>query len=79
MLYPHYYFLILALELSCQQINVIFTKRSLLNEWRNIQGIITQLKRTFDKEESDDDILAGFNELYIHLKVLAKELINFVR
>lgn len=74
MLYPHYYFLILALELSCQQINVIFTKRSLLNEWRNIQGIITQLKRTFDKEESDDDILAGFNELYIHLKVLAKEI-----
>lgn len=71
---PHYYFLILALELSCQQINVIFTKRSLLNEWRNIQGIITQLKRTFDKEESDDDILAGFNELYIHLKVLAKEI-----
>lgn len=71
----HYYFLALALELNCQQIITIFTKRSLLNKWQAIQRKIRQLKETLGQERVDTtSVLNNFHDLYIHLSSLTEEI-----
>ncbi|WP_106831537.1 hypothetical protein [Parabacteroides pacaensis] len=71
----HYYFLALALELNCQQIITIFTKRSLLKKWQVIQKYIRQLREALDQETVDTTIVRNnFHDLYIHLTSLTEEI-----